>query len=44
MDDDEFLELLTYLLEAHDRGDTISDTGDADRSAGVALEWASGVG
>ncbi|HHL0224182.1 TPA: type II toxin-antitoxin system RelE/ParE family toxin [Klebsiella pneumoniae] len=27
MDDDEFRELQTYLLEAHDRGDTISHTG-----------------
>lgn len=25
--DDEFRELQTYLLEAHDRGDTISHTG-----------------
>lgn len=44
MDDDEFRELQTYLLEAHDRGDTISIPGDAERSAGVALEWESGVG
>lgn len=27
MDDDEFRELQTYLLEAHERGDTISHTG-----------------
>lgn len=27
IDDDGFRELLTYLLEAHDRGDTISHTG-----------------
>ncbi|MDX7626864.1 type II toxin-antitoxin system RelE/ParE family toxin [Enterobacter bugandensis] len=27
MDDDECRELQTYLLEAHDRGDTISHTG-----------------
>ncbi len=27
MDDDEFRELQTFLLEAHERGDTISHTG-----------------
>lgn len=40
MDDDEFRQLQTYLLEAHERGDTISHTGGCKK-----IRWSrSGMG
>ena len=40
MDDDEFRELQSYLLESHDQGDTISQTGGCKK-----IRWSrSGMG